>query len=85
LNSSHELDAQAMRANNDIALAQMGEDISFENIMKELRLREDLNAAVQRLLKQLMMIKGSKQAIGLERPARATEAPQDSTIIVDPH
>jgi hypothetical protein len=76
------VDADQMLDNaaEEIALALAGDDITHDNLIKELEIAERLNAIQARLLKTLFQIKAMKQISGLDVPpvpTRSVSGPPD--------
>lgn len=76
-----DIEAEAKKAETDIELARMSNDLTVDAMMKEIRIRDDLNASLLRLVKQLMIIKGSKQVIGLENNKSVVQSSEALSLI----
>jgi hypothetical protein len=79
------VDADQMLDNaaGEIALALAGDDITHDNLIKELETGERLNAFSARLLKTLFQIKAMKQMSGLDVPPVPTRSVSGPMAVIE--
>lgn len=67
--SGFDLEKGVEKFDIDVALACAGKSITEESMFQQIAVLERLNSAMQRLIKNLMIVKASKEVVGLQMKA----------------